>query len=190
MSNPTPTLGQKLREARERRGLTSAQVAAATHIKGEHIEAMERDDFSGLPIPTYAKGFIKIYAEYLGLDPQPLVQEYLERHAPRERPRLVAAPPRPPVGQRVRRVVRTLFEKWLAGLVAKLPRVRPREAMAGLAVILLVALVARGVARRRREPGQAARPPAVARAAFAPEGDIIEPPPDPYLELEEAKPAP
>ena len=47
---------------------------------------MEADNFSVMPAPTYAKGFIRLYAEYLGLDPAPLVQEYLANHASGPRP--------------------------------------------------------------------------------------------------------
>jgi cytoskeletal protein RodZ len=46
------------------------------------IVALEADDFSGMAAPTYAKGFIRLYAGYLGLNPEPLVDEYILRHAP------------------------------------------------------------------------------------------------------------
>lgn len=91
------TLGQILRSARERRGATPSQAAAATRIKMQHIEAMESDQFQRIPAPTYAKGFLRMYAEYLGLDPAPLVRQYMESHMPRSRPSITPADdaPRP-----------------------------------------------------------------------------------------------
>lgn len=83
------SIGQVLREARERKQITTSRAAAETNIKIQHIEAMERDDFSRMAAPIYAKGFIRIYAEYLGLDPAQLIAEYMARYAPRERPPLI-----------------------------------------------------------------------------------------------------
>ncbi|HMP90130.1 MAG TPA: helix-turn-helix domain-containing protein [Kiritimatiellia bacterium] len=74
------SMGQKFRVARERKKMTLSRAAALTRIKIQHLEMMENDDFSRMPAPTYAKGFIRIYAGLLGLDPAPLVQEYVDRH--------------------------------------------------------------------------------------------------------------
>ena len=41
------------------------------------LEALERDDFSSIPAPIYGKGFLRLYAEYLELDPVPLIEDYL-----------------------------------------------------------------------------------------------------------------
>jgi cytoskeleton protein RodZ len=75
-------LGETLKAARERMGASTSQAAAATRIKVQHIEAMEAGQFQRIPAPTYAKGFIRMYAQYLGLDPAALVKEYVERHMP------------------------------------------------------------------------------------------------------------
>jgi len=80
------TLGQQLKAAREAKGVSENDAGLATKILTKTILAMESDDFSGMAAPTYAKGFIRLYAAYLGLDPEPLVEEYLSRHA--------SAPPR------------------------------------------------------------------------------------------------
>ena len=72
-------LGQQLREARERQGLTTSQVAAATRMKMQIVEAIEREDFGKIAAPIYGKGFIKLYAELVGADPRPLLREYVER---------------------------------------------------------------------------------------------------------------
>jgi transcriptional regulator with XRE-family HTH domain len=76
------TLGQQLKVAREAKGLSQSEAGAATKILTRVIAAMEADDFSGMAAPTYAKGFIRLYAGYLGLKPEPLIEEYLNRHAP------------------------------------------------------------------------------------------------------------
>lgn len=76
------TLGQQLKAAREAKGVSEQDAGIATKILTKTIVAMEADNFSVMAAPTYAKGFIRLYAEYLGLDPEPLVDEYLLRHAP------------------------------------------------------------------------------------------------------------
>lgn len=93
------TLGQKLKAARLKRKMTASEAAKATRIKIQHIEALERDDFSSIAAAAYAKGFIRIYAEYLGINATPLVEEYMEKHAPTDRAPLLAettASHRPP----------------------------------------------------------------------------------------------
>ena len=73
-------IGSSLREARERRGLSYGQVEAETAIRTRYIRALEDEDFHILPGPTYTKGFLRAYAEYLGLDGQPFVDEFNSRH--------------------------------------------------------------------------------------------------------------
>jgi transcriptional regulator with XRE-family HTH domain len=80
------TLGQQLKAAREAKGISESAAGLATHILTKIIIAMEADNFSGMAAPTYAKGFIRLYAGYLGLDPEPLITEYLEQHAPGPKP--------------------------------------------------------------------------------------------------------
>ena len=73
-------IGSSLREARERRNLSYGQVEADTAIRTRYIRALEDEDFHILPGPTYTKGFLRAYAEYLGLDGQPFVDEFNSRH--------------------------------------------------------------------------------------------------------------
>ncbi|OGV58042.1 MAG: hypothetical protein A2283_15980 [Lentisphaerae bacterium RIFOXYA12_FULL_48_11] len=72
-------LGEKLRNARLSAKLTTSQIAAATRIKVQIIEDIEREDFRRVAAPIYGKGFIKLYAEKVGLNPVPLVEEYVAR---------------------------------------------------------------------------------------------------------------
>ncbi len=69
------TIGATLREARERRGLTIEQVAQDTRISARFLEALEAEAFELLPAPVYVRGFLRSYASYLKLDPQPLLDQ-------------------------------------------------------------------------------------------------------------------
>ena len=82
------TLGQQLRDARLSRNLTVSEVAAATRMKSQYVAALENDDFSCFAAPIYGKGFIRLYAEYVGLDPAPLVDEYMGTQEPPPSPTL------------------------------------------------------------------------------------------------------
>jgi transcriptional regulator with XRE-family HTH domain len=72
-------LGSSLREARVRRGIALAQVAAETRIRARYLQALEEERFERLPGSAYAKGFLRVYADYLGLDGQLFVDEYNAR---------------------------------------------------------------------------------------------------------------
>jgi hypothetical protein len=80
------TLGQQLKAAREAKGVSESDAGSATKTLTKVIIAMEADDFSIMPAPTYAKGFIRLYAEYLELDPVPLVEEYTQTYTTAPRP--------------------------------------------------------------------------------------------------------
>ncbi len=65
-------LGSLLRQTREARGLTLTEVANDTFIRSQYLQALEQADLSRLPEPVYAQGFLKRYADYLGLDGETL----------------------------------------------------------------------------------------------------------------------
>lgn len=67
-------IGQALAAKRGERGLSIEQVAASTRIKREHIRALEEEDFSHFSAPVYAKGYLRTYAAYLGLDAEDLIR--------------------------------------------------------------------------------------------------------------------
>jgi cytoskeletal protein RodZ len=62
------TVGEILRSAREARKLTVEQVNRETKISVQTVRALEQDDFGAFPSETYLKGFVRTYAEFLGLD--------------------------------------------------------------------------------------------------------------------------
>ncbi len=70
--------GALLAAARESAGLTLHEVAASTHIKEYHLAAIEAIDRGALPPRPYAIGFVKVYAEFLGLDAAPVVIRFKE----------------------------------------------------------------------------------------------------------------
>ncbi len=74
--NPLETVGQDLRAARIRRGDDLAAVSRALKIRKDHLDAVEGDRLDDLPGKTYAIGFIRSYARYLGLDANALVERF------------------------------------------------------------------------------------------------------------------
>ncbi|HYZ18398.1 MAG TPA: helix-turn-helix domain-containing protein [Gaiellaceae bacterium] len=73
-------IGNSLREARLRQGLDFPQIEQATKIRGKYVRALEEEQFDVLPAPTYVKGFLRSYAEFLGLDGQLYVDEFNSRY--------------------------------------------------------------------------------------------------------------
>jgi hypothetical protein len=74
-------IGSSLREARNRQHLDLTEVEQATKIRGRYLQALEEEAFDVLPAQTYVKGFLRTYADYLGLDGQLYVDEYNSRYA-------------------------------------------------------------------------------------------------------------
>jgi cytoskeletal protein RodZ len=68
--------GERLRKERESRGVSLREMAEATKIGKRYLEALERNEFDALPGTVFAKGYIRNYAEHLGLDPEPLLEDY------------------------------------------------------------------------------------------------------------------
>ncbi|MCW2978016.1 MAG: hypothetical protein JWM06_3297 [Actinomycetia bacterium] len=76
---PVFEIGNSLREARVRQGLEYPQIELATKIRAKYVRALEDEQFGVLPAQPYVKGFLRTYAEYLGLDGQLYVDEYSSR---------------------------------------------------------------------------------------------------------------
>ena len=73
-------IGNSLREARLRQALDFPQIEQATKIRSKYLRALEEEQFEVLPAQTYVKGFLRSYAEYLGLDGQLYVDEFNSRY--------------------------------------------------------------------------------------------------------------
>jgi cytoskeleton protein RodZ len=74
-------IGGSLREARLKRGLTPADVQKAIRIRDRYLQALEEERWELLPGDAYVKGFLRTYADYLGLDGNLYVEEYNSRFA-------------------------------------------------------------------------------------------------------------
>jgi cytoskeleton protein RodZ len=93
------TLGEKLRQAREERGISISEVAEQTRISPMYLESIESDNYKPLPGGIFNKGFVKSYAKYVGLDEHEALQDYarlvaqneekIEEDHPRYRPEVL-----------------------------------------------------------------------------------------------------
>ncbi len=69
-------VGSILKKVRESREISLEKVAAHTKISLLHLKAIEENNWNVLPASPYVKGFLRIYATYLGLDPTRIIEEY------------------------------------------------------------------------------------------------------------------
>lgn len=72
-----PSFGEELKRERELREISLREVAEATKVNIRFLEAMERNDFSSLPGGLFNKGFVRAYAQFVGIDPEAMVNAYL-----------------------------------------------------------------------------------------------------------------
>jgi cytoskeleton protein RodZ len=79
---PLRTIGEALRSAREAQGKSLDDAAVATRIRPSYLEALEEEQFGELGGSVYAKGFLRSYAGYLGVDPAPLLEAYRAQETP------------------------------------------------------------------------------------------------------------
>jgi cytoskeleton protein RodZ len=136
-------IGSSLRDARERRGVELSDVERATRIRSRYLKALEDERFDLIPGLVYAKGFLRTYADFLGLDADRFVDELASRRRPEEEE---AAPAPLPVGRR-----RRLSTAPLLGFVV--------VAGAGVAIWVL------GSTSGGSKPGSAPPPPPPAGVA-------------------------
>ena len=90
--------GKTLRSAREAKGLTARQIADATHMMTQVVDGLENENFSKIAAPIYGRGFVKLYCEAVGLDPKPMIEEFMaiingNRETIRPEPPPAAEPP-------------------------------------------------------------------------------------------------
>jgi len=78
------TLGEKLRAAREERGISISEVAEQTRISPHYITSIENDDYKTLPGGIFNKGFVKSYGKFLGLNEAEVLQDYARLNAAAE----------------------------------------------------------------------------------------------------------
>jgi transcriptional regulator with XRE-family HTH domain len=144
------TLGETLAAKRGERGLTIEQAASATRIRAHYLSALESNELDRLASPVYAKGHLRTYARFLGLDPEPLVA-------------MLNAPPRD---------VRRLLS--IGNLAARPRMVITAPALAAAGLVLLAGAFS-GYAWRQVQADQrpAAPSPSAEVAAAAPAGTPV-----------------
>jgi cytoskeleton protein RodZ len=111
------SIGQKLKAAREKKKMTISEVAKAMRVKNQYVEAIEHDQFHKLIAPVYARGFIKLYALSVGLDPTPLVRQFARVEFVTE-----AMPPHEPAPHHEKKTKRAT--PLLAGLANSISKIK------------------------------------------------------------------
>ena len=142
-------IAKTLKEARHRLGLTLEEAERSTRIRTHYLEALEKGELQSIPSQVQARGFLKNYSEYLGLDSGPILQRYSEvvhsqRTLPLRRVRQDDQATRPSVAVRRRRISADLVIAgvitiavlavlvWGIGLVASSLRGQPQAESAFL----------------------------------------------------------
>jgi cytoskeletal protein RodZ len=154
------SIGDTLREARHHKRASLEDASRATKIKMDILEQLEADEFDRMVAPAYTKGFLKLYAEYLGLDSQSMVEAYLRSQGGLRRQGLhietekaIRAHKRPELQLPLRRV----------GLV-----------VAGLTVLVLMIVLGKSLSSRHASlPAQPAPAPQIVTAQPAPAPQIV-----------------
>jgi cytoskeletal protein RodZ len=144
-------IGTSLREARLRQGLDFPELEQTTKIRGKYLRALEDEQFDLLPAQTYVKGFLRSYADFLGLDGQLYVDEYNSRY-------VVGEDDAP-------------FRARRAAPRARSPRVQSRVVLLtllGIAIVTALVIVAwtRGNPQQQNVPGLTS--PSTTKPAAAP----------------------
>jgi cytoskeleton protein RodZ len=115
-------IGNSLRDARLRKELDFPELEQGTKIRAKYLRALEDETFDQLPGPTYVKGFLRTYADYLGLDGQLYVDEYNVRYGTGEEVlerRVRSSPvPRPKLRRRRRKFESNVVWFALVGIAA------------------------------------------------------------------------
>jgi len=127
------SFGEELKRERELRQISLREVSEATKINLRYLDALEQNDFRHLPGGVFNKGFVRAYSEYIGVDPEAMVNAYLLEERTQEEGEEQKPPPVPRHASPV--VV----------VADPLPAGRKARLVVLLALFLTVALVAGGL---------------------------------------------
>ena len=138
--------GPRLRMERERRRITLDSIAANTKIGVGLLKDLERDNVSRWPAGIYRRSFIKAYAQAIGLDPEAVAREFLERFPDHEaigplrenQPTVLSGPASPPAGVRL-----TLVQPestFTRGCILRAVRTRGAAVAWDVGVVLVIAM--------------------------------------------------
>ncbi len=109
-----PSFGERLRQERESRDTTIEEIAVATGIHPNYLEALEKDEFHALPGRAFGKLYVRAYAETLGLDSRSLIDEYDREHRLRQPSCMETSDPEPVRPRRVGAVIARWREARMA----------------------------------------------------------------------------
>jgi cytoskeleton protein RodZ len=162
----TGDFGRRLRDARERRGISLRQIANATKISVAVLEALERNDISRLPGGIFSRAFVRSYAIEVGLDPDETIQNFIAQF-PHDAVAAGHSPAEPIEDNEAlesdRRIVATFFRLF------------------AISVPIAVAILYFGNAGRTATEPATAQPPASGATTVTPAADVF-PPPSPSPE--------
>jgi len=148
-------IGETLRAARRQQRRTLSDAAAETRVRETYLAALEEEEFSALGGDVYVKGFLRSYARYLGLDPDPLVAAYRREFERGEETPTVApgtVPPLPVPGERP-----------------------PQLALIAGAIVFVLVVIAIGIRNRGGDETVATDPPVASPTATASGGGATVP---------------
>jgi cytoskeletal protein RodZ len=114
------SFGETLRRERELRQISLREISEATKINLRYLDALERDDFRHLPGGVFNKGFVRAYAQFIGIDPESMVMAYLEEEGRQEARAAKATGAAPPVVETAEPVAPSGARIWFAALVVAL----------------------------------------------------------------------
>jgi cytoskeletal protein RodZ len=183
--------GEKLRRQRESRNITLREISESTKINKRYLEALERNEFDTLPGGVFTKGYIRTFAESIGMDPEPLLEDYRnERRAKGDED--------PTEDEQV---AKEAAQAALSQLATSLDRPRSGgrllPAVAGFAILAVIIWLAfRYFAPEATESAiVASPPPPIVKTSVEPEAEITPAPveplkPAPEPEVVAAEPAP
>src|SRR2546421_5614965 len=171
-----PDIGDTLRDARMRAHIDVSEIEAKTKIRAKYLRALENEEWSLLPGPTFVKSFLRTYAQALGLDGKALVEQY---RMSEENPSDALLEPIATASQRAR-------QRAGAARAPSRPA-RPSRAYVALVgfIVLIIALLVYGLASGGSGGGAQHKPPPKQAGARArqptptPSGPPTTPPPPP-----------
>jgi cytoskeletal protein RodZ len=123
------SFGETLKRERELRQISLREISEATKINLRYLDALERDDFRHLPGGVFNKGFVRAYAQFIGIDPETMVNAYLEEDGRQQARAMRAGSPAPRATE----------------VQAPAPSLGVRLWLAALLVVLLLVVLAAGL---------------------------------------------
>ena len=149
------SFGSWLRQQREIRNISLREISDNTKIGMRYLEALEEDRFEVLPAPIFAKGFLREYAKYVGLDADEVVNFYIAADQRRraELDETETAAPRPQVRPP------PAYHGMAPPRRLRVPRLPISWLVGGVVAALLVALLVVWLVRRAGSPGTPEEPP-------------------------------